>query len=83
MCLIFLPAKAGWTGLEPLRFFTGTVGTLREKKKLYKAYGQTCCCLAECSPTSPKNLKTAVFFPLEAEDHLVYGVLRYTVIFQI
>ncbi len=33
MCLIFLPAKAGWTGLEPLRFFTGTVGTLRERER--------------------------------------------------
>ncbi len=33
ICLIFLPAKAGWTGLEPLRFFTGTVGTLRERER--------------------------------------------------
>lgn len=28
----FLPASAGWTGLDPFRFFTGTVGTLQEKK---------------------------------------------------
>lgn len=28
----FLPASAGWTGLDPFRFFTGTVGTLRRKK---------------------------------------------------
>lgn len=27
-----LPAKAGLTGLDPLRFFTGTVGTLRERR---------------------------------------------------
>lgn len=26
--LVLLPARAGLTGLEPLRFFTGTVGTL-------------------------------------------------------
>lgn len=36
MCLVFLPAKAGWTGLEPLRFFTGTVGTLGGKKQQQK-----------------------------------------------
>jgi len=33
MRLVLLPANAGWTGLEPLRFFTGTVGILGEKKK--------------------------------------------------
>lgn len=27
-----LPAKAGLTGLDPFRFFTGTVGTLWKKR---------------------------------------------------
>lgn len=27
------PARAGWTGLDPFRFFTGTVGTLQQKTK--------------------------------------------------
>jgi len=54
MRLVLLPANAGWTGLEPLRFFTGTVGILGEKKKkLYKASGHTDCCLTECSPVKP------------------------------
>lgn len=30
--ILSLPASAGLTGLEPLRFFTGTVGTLQGKK---------------------------------------------------
>ncbi len=29
---VCLPANAGWTGLDPFRFFTGTVGTLKHKK---------------------------------------------------
>lgn len=31
-CLFYSPAKAGWTGLDPLRFLTGTVGTLKHSK---------------------------------------------------
>lgn len=27
---IHLPARAGCTGLDPFRFFTGTVGTLKK-----------------------------------------------------
>lgn len=29
---LLLPAKAGLTGLDPLRFFTGTVGTLKKER---------------------------------------------------
>ena len=32
----FLPASAGCTGLDPFRFFTGTVGTLSEKNNRKK-----------------------------------------------
>lgn len=29
---VYSPASAGCTGLDPFRFFTGTVGTLKHKK---------------------------------------------------
>lgn len=29
--MTYIPARAGWTGLDPFRFFTGTVGTLKIK----------------------------------------------------
>lgn len=39
---IDLPASAGCTGLDPFRFFTGTVGTLKHKKnKLTLIYRHT------------------------------------------
>lgn len=30
--LLYSPANAGWTGLDPFRFLTGTVGTLKQTK---------------------------------------------------
>lgn len=41
---IALPAKAGWIGLEPLRFFTGTVGTLKAKTIYIYIYNQMNLC---------------------------------------
>lgn len=35
-----LPAKAGLTGLDPCRFFTGTVGTLQKEEQRHHGFAK-------------------------------------------